>query len=82
MQGELLLGNILWRYETGTSLCGVVGCQVVGEEKNAMHIAVPGKDFAFDPPCPIDHRQRVEAAIKREVKRRWPEVFKKQPSKR
>lgn len=75
------LADIFWRYETGISLVGVVGCTVSGKPPHCLHIAIPGRDFAFDPPCKLTHQNQVEAAIKREIKRRYPDLFKKRGKK-
>jgi len=71
MQGTIWLANYGWRYETGITLVGVVGFT----DNKVMQIAVPGFDSAFDPPCSISNRRRVEAAIKNQIKQRFPDLF-------
>lgn len=76
MQGTIWLVGYGWRYETGITLVGVVGFI----DNQVLQIAVPGFDFAFTAKCnpqTTKNRTRVEAEIRQQIKRRFPQLFPK-----
>lgn len=78
MQGTIWLANYGWRYEAGITLVGVVGFT----DNGALQIAAPGFDFAFSPKCELTDKRRIEAEIKAEIRRRFPQLFQKKTVKR